>query len=280
MLTAILHGKAGRIQLQGEETRVRWREVFQRSEDLLSSVFFSRLRYLSPHSTTRVMASLMNEKAATTLGELQKITFWPSLEGTHGRSRVEPDVHMQFANAVVMVEVKPPFGGLQRLEQWHAQIHALAQTLAEEGAALQRVHFIGLGNNTLQLDAQTLAALEAPDTVTLAVHQAEWSDITQALHSWHLDAMASDRAIFDDWRDAFALFGMAMPPAFQWSDLVAWAAHHPLSTTEILCAVGSTPSLAAPIHTPAPAPSDHSPAGCIDWSDLFSFSLTHPLNPS
>ena len=273
MLTAILHGKAGRIQLQGEETRVRWREVFQRSEDLLTSVFFSRLRYLSPASTTRVMALLVGEKAASALGELQGITFWPRLEGTNGRSWVEPDVQMQFSKALVMVEVKPPFGGVQRLEQWRAQIRALAQDLTEEDAAPQLLHFVALGNNTLELDAQTPADWGVAEAFIPVLHQAEWHDIAHALPGLQVNAIASDRADLDDLRDAFALFGIAVQPAFQWPELLAWAGSCGLSTAEVPWPVWS-----APPPTPAPTLSKAVPAGGVDWHGLLSFSINHPLH--
>lgn len=273
MLTAILHGKAGRIQLQGEETKVRWREVFQRSEDLLTSVFFSRLRYLSPQSTTRVMALLVGEEAASALGELRGIRFWPRLEGTNGRSWVEPDVQMQFSNALVMVEVKPPFGGVQRLEQWRAQIRALTQDLTEDDTPPQQLHFVGLGNNTLELDAKMPTDWGVAEAFIPVLHQAEWHDIAHALPGLQVDAIASDKAVLDDWRDAFALFGIAVQPAFQWSDLLAWASNCGLSTAEVPWPVWS-----APPPTPAPAPYKQLPAGGVDWHGLLRFSINHPLH--
>lgn len=278
MLTAILHGKAGRIQLQGEDTSESWRKVFKRSEDLLTSVFFSRLRYLSPLSTTHVMSLLIGDEAAAELGELEKIEFWPSLEGSHGRSRVEPDVQIQFTNSLVVVEVKPPFGGVQRLDQWHAQIHALAQDLAEQDSAFQRVHFVGLGNNTLQLDTQTRAKLDVQGQIDLLLHQVEWSAITYALQSLHTDASRSDRAVFDDWSAAFGLFGMALRPAFEWSKLLNWAAHCNLSTAEVPWPVWATQLPTAPMQASATHLSESLPTGDIDWKDLLSFSLTHPLH--
>lgn len=279
MLTAILHGKAGRIQLQGEETRVRWREVFQRSENLLTSVFFSRLRYLSPKSTCRVMALLVGDQAARELGELQHILFWPRLEGANGRSWVEPDVQMHFANALVVVEVKPPFGGVQYFEQWRAQIQALAQDLADEDDMPQHYHYVGLGNNTMKPDATAPVEFGVEDAFNPVLHQAEWDPIAQALPILHVHATASDRAVFDDWRDAFILFGIAVQPAFQWPDLLAWADSCSLSTAEVPWPIWSTqPPTTPPSHTPMPASSRNRPPSRIDWSALQAFSSNHTLH--
>lgn len=205
-----------------------WREVFQRSEDLLTSVFFSRIRFLSPQSTEHVMALLVGGEAAE-LGEFQRIEFWPHLGGVNGRSWVEPDALLYFAKALVMVEVKPPFGGTQYLEQWQNQIMALAQ----DDDAPQRVHFVGLGGNTLNLDDSTKPLLPIVDAFTLKLHQAEWQDITYALQDLRIHATPSDLAVFDDWQEAFNLFGMSPPPAFQWPRLLEWANGCGLSTAAI-----------------------------------------------
>lgn len=233
MLTAILHSKAGRIQLEGQETKVRWREVFQRSEDLLTSVFFSRLRYLSPESICRVMALLVGDKAATELGELQRIEFWPRLDGANDRSWVEPDVQMYFAKALVVIEVKPPFGGIQRTEQWSAQIQALAKEWVEEDENPTHFYYVALGNNTLKADAVTQMDFGVEHVFIPTLCQAEWHPIAQALRSLYLDATPSDRAVYDDLREAFVLFGIPVQPAFEWSDLLEWADRCGLSCAEV-----------------------------------------------
>lgn len=278
MLTAIIHGKAGRIQLQGEETRVRWREIFQRSEDLLTSVFFSRLRYLSPESICRVMALLVGDQAATELGELQHIEFWPRLEGANDRSWVEPDVRIHFARASVVIEVKPPFGGAQRIEQWRAQIQALAQEWTEEDDAPLHFYYVALGNNTPQEDAAMKIDFGVEYAFTPILRQAEWHQIVLALRSLHVHATPSDRAVFDDWHKAFVLFGIPVQPAFQWSDLLAWADRCGLSTAEVPWSVWSKPTSSTPLsRTNIPASSKGISSSCVNWSALQNFSINNPL---
>ena len=97
------------------------------------------------------------------------------------------------------------------------------QDLTEEDAAPQLLHFVALGNNTLELDAQTPADWGVAEAFIPVLHQAEWHDIAHALPGLQVNAIASDRAVLDDLRDAFALFGIAVQPAFQWPELLAWA---------------------------------------------------------
>lgn len=179
MLTAITKGKAGRIWLEGAEHTVSWRDVFRRSEDLLTATIFSRVRYLSPAVLTNFMATLLNLEVARSLGPLVQVDFWRNMEGTHGRVRVQPDVLMWFANALVIVEVKPPFGGNQSLDQWQAQVHAVAH-LARKGddvSVPKRVHFIGLGRNTFSIDQQTQAAFTTDGLFDLSLHTVEWGSL-------------------------------------------------------------------------------------------------------
>ena len=222
MLTAIISGKAGRIQLNGVEQRVSWRDIFRRSEDLLTSVFFSRLRYLSEGSLTNVMALLVGQDAK--LGSLIEVEFWPHLTGTHGRSWVEPDVLMRFENAMVMVEVKPPFGGEQYLNQWRAQIHALAEEFTQNVDTFpKQVHFVGLGRNTLAVNDMTYSQFDNKGIFDLVLHTAEWTALTTELPGLRADVTPSDLAVFDDWLRAFEMFGIQQVQ-FKWSALLNWIA--------------------------------------------------------
>lgn len=277
MLSAILHGKAGRIQLQGAEHRVRWRDVFKCSEDLLSAVFFSRVRYLSPESATNVMTLLLGEEAAAQLGELQSIQLWSRLGGTNGRSWVEPDVQMLFANALVVVEVKPPFGGYQYIEQWRAQVQALAQEFAESGEVPQHFHFVALGNNTCEADAQTQLSWGVDAAFIPQLHQVEWEHLAQMLPELRTHAISTDRAVIDDWLEAFSLFGIAVQPPFQWPDLLTWADRYELSIEQ-----DAWPKWQSEQTGNQPAPCIVEPnqrTSCrIDWMALNTFAFNHPLN--
>ena len=73
MLKAILQSKAGRINLPGEPNPVSWREVFKYREDLLTAVFFGRLRYLSQQTANSVMALLIGDNAAAELGDIKSL---------------------------------------------------------------------------------------------------------------------------------------------------------------------------------------------------------------
>ena len=266
MLTAIISGKAGRIQFDAGETRVSWREVFRRSEDLLTSVFFSRLRYLSEASLTRVMALLVGRDAG--LGSLVKIEFWPHLTGTQGRSWVEPDVLMRFENALVMIEVKPPFGGGQYLDQWKAQIHALAQEFAQNSDDFPtRVHFVGLGRNTSTVSDSTYTHFDRQGFFDLTLHACEWIVLTVALSGLRVDATPSDLAVFDDWHKAFELFGIAQVH-FGWPDLLSWGATHCDLSPDTL---QSWPDLLVPTNPEKPPPS------LTTWGDLLAFSAANQL---
>lgn len=272
MLSAILHGKAGRIKLHTEETKVRWREIFRCSEDLLSAVFFSRLRYLSPQSTTRVMALLVGTETANQLGELKSLQLWSRLAGTQGRSWVEPDVQMHFDNGLVVVEVKPPFGGVQYIDQWRAQIQALALEMDDVEKVPPQFHFVALGNNTFEVSTQPAIDFGVSAKFMPTLHQAEWDPIAEALSDLRAHVTGPDKAVFEDWLKAFALFGITVQPQFKWPELLTWAQQCGLSIAQIDWPVWS--------HSQQKACGDstiHPKVNILNWASLQDFSLSHPL---
>lgn len=264
MLRAIISGKAGRIVLDGVEHRVSWREVFRRSEDLLTAAIFSRVRYLSPELLSSFMAQLVEPEVAASLGPLDRVDFWSNLEGTHGRVRVQPDLMMWFAHALVIVEVKPPFGGDQYIDQWQAQVHAVVH-LATKGevSVPERVHFVGLGQNKFSIDQEALESFKTEGKFDLSLHKVEWSHLTAVMPVLRNEATGSDAAVLDDWISAIELFGM-VTPAFTWSSLASWAQKLNLNTGDLV-ALG-VKSLAT---------SDKAP---LTWDALIQFSFKYPLD--
>lgn len=274
MLKAILRSKAGRINLPGEASPVSWREVFKYREDLLTAVFFGRLRYLSPTTANNVMALLVGDKATAELGDLKNLELWRQVDGTNGRDRVEPDVEICFSNALVIVEVKPPFGGRQSIKQWCAQIQALAAEMADTDEIPQNFHYVALGRNTFDANSDTPTNFGVADIIEPVIHQVEWDSIAQALPKLHVNATASDSAVLEDWAAAFVLFGMAPPEPFHWGELLAWSKDHSLTHEQIPWHIWPTPVSDPETQTPTA----QKLAG-IDWSALQNFSSNHRLHP-
>lgn len=274
MLKAILRSKAGRVNLPGETSPVSWREVFKYREDLLTAVFFGRLRYLSPTTANNVMALLVGDKAAAELGDLKNLEFWRQVDGTNGRDRVEPDVEICFSNALVIVEVKPPFGGKQSIKQWCAQIQAIAAEMADTDEIPQNFHYVALGRNTFDANSDTPTDFGVADIIEPVIHQVEWDSIAQALPKLHVNATASDSAVLEDWAAAFVLFGMAPPEPFHWGELLAWSKDHSLTHEQIPWHIWLTPVSDPEKQTPTA----QKLAG-IDWSALRNFSTNHRLRP-
>lgn len=275
MLKAILQGKAGSINPPGQTSPVSWREVFKYREDLLTAVFFGRLRYLSPETANSVMTLLVGDNAAAELGELQSLELWRRVDGIDGRTSVEPDVEIRFSNALVIVEVKLPSGGNQSIDQWRDQIRAIAAEMAENDEIPQKFHYVALGNNTFNASSYTPDYFGVADIIEPTIHQVEWKHIVQTLPKLHASATASNSAVLEDWAAAFPLFRMAPQVPFQWSELLAWSKDHSLTHEQMPWQIWPTP-------VPAPKTQALTPKKLadIDWSALQNFSTNHRLHPS
>ncbi|MCC4115353.1 hypothetical protein LLG90_08340 [Aromatoleum toluclasticum] len=231
MLMAIAENKAGRISIPGTDGSVSWREVFRRSEDLLTAVFFGRLQYLSDAGINRVLGVLIGQEAADSLGTLRTVECWPHLTGLEDRRWVEPDVLLHFECGLVLIEVKPPFGGDQYLKQWQAEVHSLvAECRSGERSPPEIVHFLALGRNTLPVGAHALDDFRTEGCFELSVHTREWEAILAAIPTWTSECSRGDAAVFKDWIRAFELFGLHYEVPRYW--------------TELLTKEGSTVSLA------------------------------------
>lgn len=119
MLKAILHGKAGRIEHNKDES-VSWSSLFKAREDLLTSTVFERFSYLSDSVQNHLIQHWFSESrgiALAKLGEFESISYWPRFEHQHerGTNQVEPDLIIHFTHCNILVEVKPPEGGIKTL---------------------------------------------------------------------------------------------------------------------------------------------------------------------
>ncbi len=85
MLHAILHGKAGRIEREGES--LRWRDLFKGSEDLLTATFFGRLPHLSDGALGAVLRFLLGDNPLDP-ATFQRLELWPKLVSLQDRRYV------------------------------------------------------------------------------------------------------------------------------------------------------------------------------------------------
>lgn len=222
MLQAILLGKAGRIETDNGDVQ-SWREVFKLREDLLTAVFFSRIRYLSEDGERKILSLLVGNNAASQLGAVNEYIFWPKLSGLEGRSFVEPDILIVCENALILIEVKPPFGGNQRSDQWRNEIESLllqdgiADT--ESGELPNTIHFVALGNNTMRLKLEASALQNEYVEHGLQVHVREWEKINHAIMELHNAEEGRDSSVYSDWIEAFSLFGL-VDRSLQFSDML------------------------------------------------------------
>lgn len=270
MLNAIVSGKAGRVVVDGVERTVSWREMFRRSEDLMTAAVFGRLRYLSTSLLTRVMGSLVTPAAAANFGDLQRVDFWPNLEGTHGRVRVQPDVLMWFKGALVMVEVKPPFGGDQSPDQWRDQIRAVAHLAQRDDEPFPNaVHFVGLGRNrnTSPLSEVNVDEFDTGGNFELFLYEREWDIVASVLRDMRDEAVAADAAVLEDLSSALQLFGM-LTERYTWTSLLEWANYVSLSFAKLAeLPFKTTTSVSQKSRRKSP-----------DWLGLVDFSSLHPIS--
>ncbi|TFF41665.1 hypothetical protein [Pseudomonas sp. RIT623] len=213
MLTAILHGKAGRVGLDGQS--LSWREVFRRREDLLSAVLFGRMPYLSDQAQAHFATLLLGQEIAQALGPLEDIAFWPKL-GKEGAGFVEPDVVIEYTQHRILVEVKPPAGGKQSLAQWRVELQAL---YLQDDDSKQTV-LLALGNNPARWK-QWVATLQSEYADRqLRVVCREWKALHKDLVAHSTRSQGRDARVYDEWLQAFRLFGMSVE-ALPFRDLLA-----------------------------------------------------------
>ncbi|HGY3714685.1 TPA: hypothetical protein ACNVDX_000267 [Citrobacter gillenii] len=222
MLHAILEGKAGRVTITNE-SKQSWRSVFCEREDLLTAAVWGRIYYLSPVAMTHFISKLLGSKLSG-LGEVESIEFWPRYSFPElnnermkpylfGKEKyAEPDVVLTYKEAALIIEVKPPEGGLQSSLQWRKEIY----TYISDEHAKSRVYFLALGN-VPEVSDKWISEL-THDFPQVTFYHAEWRRVREILqdHEWQL---TQDRRIVEDCLKALALYNIKKP-------LLPWHGFH------------------------------------------------------
>jgi hypothetical protein len=222
MLNAILEGKAGRVMLDGDEAQ-SWRAVFKSYEDLLTAAVWGRINYLSPAAMDQFFLSLLGINRES-WGDFESITFWPKYTFpvpidekmkrylTGDEQFAEPDLVLTFENTALIVEVKPPAGGMQYHQQWRKEIY----TYTEDNNAKDNVHFLALGNLPAATDNWFRELKELFPQVQF--HGIEWRRVREIFQYSEWEA-PQDKRIVADCLKALALYGIREP-------LLPWQQFH------------------------------------------------------
>ena len=254
MLKAILHGKAGRIEHNQDES-VSWSQLFKAREDLLTSTIFERFAYLSDEVQHQLLMYWFRNCCGVlpeSFGEFVDITYWQRFTHEHdiGSNQVEPDLIIHFEQCNIIVEVKPPAGGNQYLGQWRKEIESFLQS--EDDGNSQPLYFLAIGRIE-QLDAFNWASQLLPDFEQLkAVAALKWDAVTAQLVDLNsddseLNLSKQDSRIIRDMLDGLSLYGQQISQ-FKWSQLATSALpelslHHPQLCSKPMLATKAEESL-------------------------------------
>ncbi|PME29182.1 hypothetical protein BCV39_08655 [Vibrio sp. 10N.286.55.E10] len=222
MLKAILHGKAGRIEYNKDES-VSWSSLFKAREDLLTSTFFERFAYLSDDVQTQILAScfsLSPDDFQAKFGAFQSIDYWPRYELSEGGEsrQVEPDLVIRFELCNLIVEVKPPEGGDQYYEQWQREVASFIQSDEHNELPL---HFLAIGRIEASNATQWAELLHERYDCLKTVSATKWQAVTDNLVKLiEGDGISpTDRRVLTDMLEALALYGLKTN-SFEWHDLI------------------------------------------------------------
>tara|TARA_R110002049_G_scaffold297185_3_gene486005 strand:- start:1060 stop:1776 length:717 start_codon:yes stop_codon:yes gene_type:complete len=216
MLNAIIHSKAGRVNFDKESGSLSWRELYQSREDLLTAAFFSRFTYLSGLLQHRLLKSWLGGVGDFT--EFKSIDYWPQydLKNNPDRKFVEPDLLIRFESCDVLVEVKPPEGGDQYLDQWQLEIEGYYQ----QEDHIKALYFLAIGRVGSVLHQLDIEVLQKNGRDFKQAHSIEWKPIVYELSgfikSGELDAQ--DQRIVHDMIKAVELYGVRAQN-LRWDDL-------------------------------------------------------------
>ena len=206
MLQAVLNGKAGRVDLGSNGESVSWKQLYQKREDLLTSAFFNRFAYLSPVIQHRLIQYWFNGVGDFT--QFCGIDYWPKygLPDNDKRSFVEPDLLIRFKTFDLLVEVKPPAGGDQYIDQWRIEIEGYFAQEQDNKA----IYFLAIGriDSVSQRDRSKLLDDQKFNLKGLAA--IKWKSVAQHIHQLlHTDEPSTqDKRILEDMLASLSLYGI------------------------------------------------------------------------
>ena len=164
---------------------------------------------------------------------------------------------LRFENSLVVIEVKPSFGGYQYQDQWQRQTKAVVGDNSFDKYA-DRLYYVALGHTP----AAPLTREELPQRFRRMTLR-EWGSLRYFLQTApEFDSCQQDRAIREEWMRAFELFGMALVIP-EWKLLFAYSANE----VNLGCGVKSFPILTSPTEHTA------------DWAALVDYAGPLRLSP-
>lgn len=224
MLNAVLHGKAGRVRLDGDSKPVSWRQLYKKREDILTAEFFSRFTYLSGLVQHQLLRSWFDGQGD--FSEFEGVEYWPNYElgEKSTQNNVEPDLLLRFSDCDVLIEVKPPEGGNQSYTQWRKEIDGYFNS--SESKALYFLAVGRIGNVLSEFDANK----KEVNKKLKKVNAIEWKKIAVKLYQLKVDGKfdAQDLRIVNDMIQALKLYGIRAHD-LKWKDLSDSYSEYPLS---------------------------------------------------
>ncbi|MEY8198609.1 MAG: hypothetical protein RPS47_05160 [Colwellia sp.] len=220
MLNAIIHGKAGRVNEGTGEESISWKQLYQKREDLLTASFFSRFSYLSPVNQHRILKHCFSDQGDFT--EFEGIDYWPKydLPEHENRKFVEPDLLIKFKGFDLLVEVKPPQGGDQYIDQWQLEIEGY---LAQE-IKTKPLKFLAIGRINKVSDAEISELKLKVNNENFMLASVKWKQLAVFIYNLHQlrTVDVQDKRVLDDMLKSLSLYGIRGHDLY-WSDMATYS---------------------------------------------------------
>ena len=219
MLKAIIHSKAGRVEHQGEDS-VRWADIFKHHEDLMTAAVFSRFSYLSSDVQNHLLQQWL--ECDQDFSDFKEIEFWPSYRLTREEETdkdVEPDLVLRFATSDLIIEVKPPAGGDQKIGQWQEEVESFLES-NEQGE--KPLFFLAIGRIESGNAIKWINNLKNKIGRQLhGINALKWQPLTDSILALQKSDTPNqqDQRILHDITEALNLYGLKVS-SHTWSSLV------------------------------------------------------------